>query len=739
MKNQVSFTEDNLRVSLLDLSREAIHELFLLCRKAGIYAIDHPLVVSGVERPFLRLQRTFQYKKYFTLVLTQGKLYANNITIPDSIYVDYFKEGMQRLESESLLFEDRLTVNDLLQFVGRFVKRLSPTDPHYRMARFLEDRRVYSIQADSSLAQRLFETGLRYQGDIPDDFSIRRIVSNYFSGEIDLAVTILSERFTDAEKQAAATGVDFHPDLIRQILPEKFAQLPAADLIETARRIIDTGAGVDDQAADRLARLVRAFDYHPKRGELLDQIRGILIERGLGEAILKQSLLMAGSLKFEAVQNIDRIFDKIYSDEFSPDLYPAFADAFLRLLRTRQMGKAAGLVENITDRLAAENGTHRLHAITLLKDCIKIVTQGGENDFLDVVARHLQAVYTAHKETIEFAEVALSLARMLLSLRRFDAAAAFLNIIKAGRKIDNGVVVYESFVTKQIFEKLDDRELIARLVREIQQTGDQQVRFVRDILAAIHSDEVALQVAAIVSHPDRGIRQNCLKTLAELGRPARMVLSRLVEDDSNFSRPEGRHELPDEKWFLVRNAIFVLGNLRDPEACSTLRFRLTDPDIRVRKELVSALEKIGGDSAIDLLMILADDPDASIREDAIIALGLYRRHDLLPFFTDLLMRRRGEAGRIITAISQTGSVDARDFLTRLLENDEQLRSLSSGKASVKDLRAMIITALAKIGDETTQQKVQEFLDARGGKTSTVTEKSLTKTAKLFLEKIQPKK
>ena len=75
-----------------------------------------------------------------------------------------------------------------------------------------------------------------------------------------------------------------------------------------------------------------------------------------------------------------------------------------------------------------------------------------------------------------------------------------------------------------------------------------------------------------------------------------------------FARDPQRHELPDDKWYVVRNSIFVLGSLRDPGGVAALRARIDDHDIRVRREIVSALEKIGGDEALDCLTLMADDP-----------------------------------------------------------------------------------------------------------------------------------
>lgn len=738
MERKINLGEQHLATNINDLSREVMHDLFVACRKAGIYSIGHPMVSKAVARPFLNLQKVFGFKKYFTLVLFEGQLYANNILMSDIGVVDYLKEKMHEREITTILFEDTMTVSDLEVFIDRFVKRLPSSNPDYMMHRFLENRKIFSIRVDSSLADKIFRAGLRYRDDVGEDLSARALVANYFSGDIQLAVTVLGSRFTDTEKLAAATGIDYHTELVNHILPEKFAQLPPSELVELADHILTAEAALDDSAADRLERLVRTFDYHPRRDELLEQIRKKLVTRGGDEEVFNQSLSQAGTMKLEVAHAVDDICRKIFSDDGSQSLYGEFHDAFVRLVRTRQMGKATSVTEAVIGHLASDTARCRQHAIYLLEDIIKSGLSVGEYEFLDIIIRHLQVLFTQGRETFEFSEVVIYLLQSMLSLRRFEPVSTFLNVLKSGRRTEGGTVVYDSVTVKRIFDELDDPEIISRLVRELEQRGNSLVKPVREILAAIQSEEVALQLAAIVAHRERSVRQHSLKVLSELGWPAVRVFSDVLRDESNFFRPEGRHELPDEKWFFVRNAIFVLGNLKNPGACNALRLRLSDPDIRVRRELVKALEKIGGDEAVDLLIILAEDADSSIRELAIITLGLFKRPDLVPFFIDVLSRQKGEIQRTINAIAMTDSPEGRDYLASLLHDHDRLKALASGKASIADIRAWVLKALGKPVETPASRKADET-KTKAGKGILSRDSGLGKTAQNFLNKFQTRR
>ncbi len=734
MDLKINLSEKSLATDINGLSREVLHNLFVVCRKAGIYSVHHPMVSTAVPRPFLGMQKVFAFKKYFTLVLIEGRLYANNIIVTDTGVTDFFKEKMHDLEMASILFEDTISVSDLETFVERFVKRMPTNSPDYFMHRFLESRKVYSIHINSGLSEKLFNTGLRYHTNVGEDFSVRKLVANYFSGDPQLAVTVISSRFKNTREQAEAAGIDYHVELVNHILPEKFTRLSPSELLDMADRILGEDAFIDDAAAVRMERLVRSFDYHPRRDELLDGIRGKFLDRGIDEQLLNKSLSQVGALKHEVAYTVDNILQELFSDSFEAGQTSRFHDAFMRLMRTGQMGKAAGVVESLVAQLTSQDGAFRQRAVSLLEDIVAAAVTSNEHGFLDIMLRHLQILFTGRKETYETTQIVGLILRSLLALRRFVPVADFLEILRAGRRMESDVVIYDSLTVKRIFEDIDNDEIISRLIRELELPGNSQIRPVRTILAAIQSERVALGLAEIVTHPERSVRQHCLKTLAELGWPAVNVFSNIIRSETNFLRPEGRNELPDNQWYLIRNAIFVLGKLGDPAACDAFRLRLADPDVRVRRELVRALEQIDCDASVDLLMILADDIDPSIRESAIITLGLFRRPDLVPFFIDLMSRHQGELQRIITAIANTRSPEARDFLTALRGDRDKLKSYAAGKASISDIAEWVESSLAKLyGDDSA------FDDECSTERTSSQKPSLGRTAKLIIEKLYPKK
>ncbi|MCK5127782.1 MAG: HEAT repeat domain-containing protein [candidate division Zixibacteria bacterium] len=726
MNRSINLSEKSLMTDVRELSREIVHELFLICRKAGIYSSDHPMVVKGMNKPFLGMQRVFAYKKYFSIYFTGGRLYANNILITDVGASNYLKEKMHDFEIQSFLFEEHLTVEDLAAFVGRLVSRFSPGHHDSDITSFLEQRKISTILINDELAETLFDSGLRYQEGKGKSYSVRQLISDYFTGEIALAIKILTSNYENTGEQADNTGIDYHCEIVRHLLPEKFAQLPPSELKAMADHILNSHEKFDQSAINQLSQLVHSFDYHPKREVLIGLIQNELVARNIDNDAMNKSLSSPAILKMENSYDIDRIVNKFFSEESEDSLFDSFHDSFMRLVRTRQMGKASSVSETVISHLSSDNALYRQYAMILLKDITNSGISVGELNYLVVLLEQLRIMFTQGRETLEFSEIAVFILRLAIVNRRYDAVAEFLTVISSGRRFENGVTTYDSITVKRIFDDLNDRELISFLIREIYQSDTGRIKATRDILIAIQSEEVAVQLAQIVIHPNRYVRQYCLKVLSALGKPAVTIFSEILRDESNFYRPIERRELPDEQWYLVRNAIFILGNLKDSEACHALRLRLSDSDVRVRMEIVKALEKIAGENAVDLLMVLAEDPDESIREAAIITLGLFRQPGLYPFFIDLLKRQKTEILRVINAIAMTGTNEAHEYLTSLLENMSELKELTSGKASVADIKKMIISTLEKFGNEKSRQIAEDC--------KTNLNSNLSKTAKLLIGK-----
>jgi HEAT repeat protein len=210
----------------------------------------------------------------------------------------------------------------------------------------------------------------------------------------------------------------------------------------------------------------------------------------------------------------------------------------------------------------------------------------------------------------------------------------------------------------------------------------------------------------------RSVRQLTLKILAELGKSSLKVFSSIVYDDHMFERDDTRRELSDEPWYVIRNSIFVLGSLQDEQGVAPLRARIADKDARVRREIVSALEKIGGEDAIDCLTLMADDQLQEVSDASIIAIGLIGNADTAPLLLDIARRNPRNGIKAVTGMGKLGGGQAREFLGELLSDSEKLAELAGGATSKDELRVAAVKALGQIGDTDAIDHIRSFKESQ---------------------------
>ncbi len=71
--------------------------------------------------------------------------------------------------------------------------------------------------------------------------------------------------------------------------------------------------------------------------------------------------------------------------------------------------------------------------------------------------------------------------------------------------------------------------------------------------------------------------------------------------------------LDDQRWFVVRNIIYILRKIGDRRAIEYLLKTVRHGDIRVRKEVIKALGELGGREVVQTLRECLDDADVQVR------------------------------------------------------------------------------------------------------------------------------
>ena len=616
---------------------------------------------------------------------------------------------MQLRDINALLFERDMTRENLTTFVEQFVRRVSPRDPNYQLSHFLEEKEIKTIQVNSHLAFQLFENWKLYRGDVEGDFSVKKYCLDQLGEDIKTLVS-----FIEADPDYLVEKyVDFHPAIINYLLPDKVAAISSDTIRSVLSELANQVNSQDDEekkaeAFGLITSIFKLITGHPDREKIVEHLDSDIKQRIIDHGGLDEHQTETGKIRISSRNRIDGLLEEYFEPESESYDTEEFTDAFHRLLKTGQQGKASEVVCHLMDYMSNSDPQYRQKALGILLNITEQLKSDIDRSLFDSIVNDVVTRLATKRETYEYSEFIWRIFEKCRREERYDLMAKLTANMAMRRQVNDGITIYDSMTVKKAFESINQKDIIDQLINTMIKGNHETANYIRDVLIAIGSEDIAFALSQIISHPIRQIRQQSLRILAELGKASLRVFSRIIMDDTWFERDIDRHELPDNKWYVVRNSIFVLGSLRDEEGLVPLRLRIADNDVRVRREIVAALEKIAGEEAIDLLILMAEDSVREIRTSAINAIGIVGNQETTPLLIDVVKRNPTDAPRIVTVLGKLGGLDAAAFLNRLLEDPEELSNITGGRISKDELRLAIIKALGKLGDDKSLSTIKNY-------------------------------
>ncbi len=171
--------------------------------------------------------------------------------------------------------------------------------------------------------------------------------------------------------------------------------------------------------------------------------------------------------------------------------------------------------------------------------------------------------------------------------------------------------------------KAADRTHITQVVGHLRQgSAPQQIDDVAAYLRLIPEEGLREFAALLADEPDRRTRVRMCEVLARVGPSVVPVL---------VSR------LGDQVWFVVRNALYILGKIRQASsALPSVLAAVDHPHPRVRVEEIRSASLIGGAGSAARLSRCARDPDPAVRRAVIAVLSAPGNDDAIAPLRDIL-------------------------------------------------------------------------------------------------------
>ncbi len=191
-------------------------------------------------------------------------------------------------------------------------------------------------------------------------------------------------------------------------------------------------------------------------------------------------------------------------------------------------------------------------------------------------------------------------------------------------------------------------------------------------------------------------RRTIIRILSELGKKDIKLLAR---------------GMSDRRWYVVRNIIYVLRQIKDRTVMEFLTKALYHPDRRVKKEAIRAVGELGDSSAVQNLRDCLDDEDESVRINAVKAMGriespLSRKY-LLEYINNSRFNEKSftEKRELLLALSRYRDREVVETLTRMLKK----RSLFK-KTKLTETKAAAAFALGVMKEKSAYNLLKRFVN-----------------------------
>ncbi|MHB9001933.1 MAG: HEAT repeat domain-containing protein, partial [Thermoanaerobaculia bacterium] len=200
---------------------------------------------------------------------------------------------------------------------------------------------------------------------------------------------------------------------------------------------------------------------------------------------------------------------------------------------------------------------------------------------------------------------------------------------------------------------------------------------------ALVGDHVAGQLfEALSKDEDRAHRARLVRAIKAVGRPALQHLAKALASPT---------------WYVVRNAVTILGDLTAVDLIDDIGATLKHDDARVRRAAARSLSRLGGLAAEGMLLEALPINDAETQVEILHAIGALRVAGAVPLLGDFVRKKRATEDRVreraIEALGHIGSEQAIPILTEVVRKKGLLAT------DTPEMRAAAARALVMIGTD----------------------------------------
>lgn len=195
------------------------------------------------------------------------------------------------------------------------------------------------------------------------------------------------------------------------------------------------------------------------------------------------------------------------------------------------------------------------------------------------------------------------------------------------------------------------------------------------------------------------------RLIEEVVAPNRVLLLRLLTQLGSAGIEAARKRLSDERWYVVRNACYVLGDLSDPDLPQALRGALQHKDVRVQQAALAAIVKCQIPESATVLTEALPTLEAGLAEKAIEELSFRKDPATIEGLVQFIRHSRG---------TKPGSLEKAVHALAVIPTERAAGALGavlSDPGHTSMVRRSAADALMRSSQPTARRLLEEFVHA----------------------------
>src|SRR4030067_483984 len=621
-------------------------------KRLSMYPPEHPSSQQAVNRPFEVLRKILDNEGQAILTLIENKLVINGVTLEESISGSVLSQTLKKYNFKSLNLTSELNQTRLGTFL-RFFVGLDPKAPPPNLPQYLAENGVDSIKVNQLHYELVGEEEKVVSGDAATNIEIK--------DEIALALKnnprVLKDLLFDVSFQ-------------EQKIKEKFGvPVDASFLVKSAKEQLQKFT--DEQLIQLIAQNLQKnleknlSQQDPEKKEALKLLKNILEQENKK---LKDPKLL--------VHIVERLFTDLESG-----------------LENVRSPASLALAVMVNHSLVEKNDELFLTIKNKLHDKVKISNISPHQ--LAEIAKLFKLVFPVLVKNQNYTE-----AKDILTCLKWD----YQNQPSFPKEKEKEIL--------NVIKEIGSYAIADQLVVHLLASGfSKETKIIEEILFLLGTEGGEQKLAEIFAVEDRIVRLNSLRMLIKIGEPVIPVLNRQLSERRNFARRPNSQQLTNESWYKVRNALFVLANFVDISSVNIIVKLKDDPDLRVRQEVIKALEKQKPDLVIGYLLHYLEDQNASIRKITIETLGILQNPKAVEPLINSFSFKKEDRWEVIKSLTKINGEKAWQFMTDIVTGKEKENWGIAGKIS-DDIKIAALNGLAKKITPQVIKHLERFIEAR---------------------------